>query len=246
MTLNPEQTTREIAIRHPAAIPVFESLGIDYCCGGSKTLAEACKKAQVEWPRMVELLETADAPSVPEQIDWSRQRLDFLTWYIIDAHHGYVRRASLRLSHWLEKVVFKHGARHPEVCEIDTVFDALSRELAMHMMKEEHLLFPYIDGLVEVELGHRAAAAPPFGSAENPIQQMMAEHDNAGLLMAQIRALASAYQPPADACPTFRGLYHGLAEFERDLHQHVHLENNILFPRALELERHVRPTRSPV
>jgi regulator of cell morphogenesis and NO signaling len=172
--------------------------------------------------------------------------LDFLTWHIIDAHHSYVRRATMQIDHWLEKVVTKHGDRHPEVREIGTIFAALSRELSAHMMKEEHVLFTYIDDLVDTERKRRPAAVPPFGSVENPIQQMMAEHDGAGQWMAQIRTLSGGYEPPADACPTFRGLYHGLAEFERDLHQHVHLENNILFPRALELERRMFATGSQV
>lgn len=236
MTLHPEQTTREIALQHPAAIPVFESLGIDYCCGGSKTLGEACQKAQVDWTRMVELLQTAEHPSVPEQPDWTRQELDRLTRHITDTHHGYVRSATMRLSDGLAKVIAKHGARHPEVREIGAVFGSLSRELSMHMMKEEHVLFPYIDALAESERGHRTPVTPPFGTVENPIRMMLAEHDEAGQWMEQIRTLSNGYRPPEDACPTYRGLYHGLAEFERDLHQHVHLENNILFPRALELE----------
>jgi regulator of cell morphogenesis and NO signaling len=237
MRFHPEQTTREVAIQHPEAIPVFEALGIDYCCGGSKTLGESCQAKQLEWTKLLKLLEAAEAPAAGSGTDWALEPLNALTWHIIDAHHRYVRSATLRIRHWLEKVVAKHGATHPEVLEVDAVFNTLAAELAMHMMKEEQILFPYIDSLARVDLDRCNPVEPRFGTVANPIQQMMAEHDDAGGNMARIHAFTGGYQPPADACPTFRGLYHGLAEFERDLHQHVHLENNILFPRALDVER---------
>ncbi len=237
MKFHPEQTTREVAIQHPEAIPVLESLGIDYCCGGSKTLGESCQAKQLEWAKVADLLEAAEAPALGSGTDWTREPLHALTWHIMDVHHRYVRSATLRIRHWLEKVVAKHGAKHPEVLEVDAVFNTLAAELAMHMMKEEQILFPYIDSLARAEGNQEEFDQLPFGTVANPIHQMMAEHDDAGRALAQIHALTNGYQPPADACPTFHGLYHGLAEFERDLHQHVHLENNILFPKAVELER---------
>jgi regulator of cell morphogenesis and NO signaling len=236
MTLNQEQTTRELAVKFPAMIPILESIGIDYCCGGTKTLADACKKAHVEWADLLQLLKAADVSSPTAQPDWTVQPLDTLTRHIIDAHHVYTRRATLRIHHLLEKIVAKHGDGHPELQDIRQLFEILSRELAAHMMKEENVLFPYIERIVVAD---RQKYAPPeafFGSVEAPITQMLAEHDGAGELMAKIRILSGQYQPPTNACPTYHALYHGLAEFEQDLHLHVHLENNILFPGALKLE----------
>ncbi|MEP7365304.1 MAG: iron-sulfur cluster repair di-iron protein [Acidobacteriota bacterium] len=232
MTLNQTQTTREIAIQHPEAVPVFESLGIDYCCGGTRTLGEACERADVDWDHLVELLNAVDAPPERARTDWAARRLDALTGHIVDTHHAYVRESTPRIHHWLEKVVAKHGAAHPELRDIQGLFGALSEELAAHMLKEERILFPALDRLAQGRWQGNMA-----GNIEAPIQKMMAEHDDAGEALAKIRALTGNYQPPTNACPTYRALYHGLAEFERDLHQHVHLENNILFPAALDLER---------
>ncbi len=229
MTLYQDQTTREIALRNPGAVPIFESLGIDYCCGGSRPLREACERAQVDWEHLVQLLQTVDAPPDPSAADWTAEPLDALTCHIVGQHHAYVRRTAPQIRQWLDKVVAKHGPAHPELEEIRALFTTLSEELFAHMMKEERILFPHLD---------RLAAAPAFfGSVEAPISRMLAEHDDAGDLLAKIRGLSQSYRPPENACPTYRALYHGLAEFERDLHQHVHLENNILFPRALEFER---------
>lgn len=232
MTLNQTQTTREIAIQYPGTVPVFESLGIDYCCGGTRTLVEACRRANVDWEHLVQLLDAVDAPSELAGTDWTAQPLDALTRHIVDTHHAQVRESTPRVQHWLEKVVAKHGAAHPELRDVQRLFGTLSEELAVHMQKEERLLFPAFDRLAKgVRPGNVA------GIIGVPIRQMMTEHDDAGEAFAKIRALTGNYQPPADACPTYRALYHGLAEFEQDLHQHVHLENNILFPKALEHDR---------
>jgi regulator of cell morphogenesis and NO signaling len=235
MTFNQDQTTREVAIQHPETVPVFESLGIDYCCGGTRTLGEACQRANVDWTELVERLQAVDTPSMRGEIDWTAQPLDELSRHIIDTHHAYIERNTPGIHRWLEKVVTKHGAAHRELAEIRRLFTALSNELAAHMMKEERILFPHFNRLAAAAR-QRPAAGMFLGSAELPIRQMCAEHDDAGELLAKIRKLSGGYQPPEDACPTYRALYHGLAEFERDLHRHVHLENNILFPRALALE----------
>ncbi len=232
MTLNQTQTTREVAIQHPGTVPVFESLGIDYCCGGTRTLEEACKKANVDWDQLVKLLDAMDTNLEPAGTDWTAQPLDALTRHIVDAHHGYVRESTPRLFHWLERVVAKHGAAHPEVSDIQQLFFALAEELAVHMMKEERILFPAFERLAQ-----GAWQGNGGSNFDAPLRRMMEEHDEAGEALAKIRVLTGNYQPPAGACPTFRALYYGLAEFERDLHQHVHLENNILFPAALNLER---------
>lgn len=237
MTLHQDQTTREIAIQNPRVVPILESLGIDYCCGGNRPLREACERAQVDWEHLVQLLAAVENTPGTSAVDWNTQPLDALTSHIAAQHHAYVRESTPRIHQWLEKVVAKHGSAHPELEGVRALFTALSEELFAHMMKEERILFPYLDRLAAAERHETAAPGATFGSAEAPISRMIAEHDDAGELLAKMRGLAHGYQPPEDACPTYRALYHGLAEFERDLHQHVHLENNILFPRALELER---------
>jgi regulator of cell morphogenesis and NO signaling len=243
MTLETDQTVREIAISHPGAVRVFESLGIDYCCGGRKPLVEACRLANVPLAEALRLLAAAGEQPPPEE-NWTESSLGALAGHIVERHHGYVRREAARLIPMLEKVVSKHGAAHPELKQIQGLFGAMVDELFTHMMKEENVLFPY---LVRMEAEVREGPTPPpamFGSIEMPISRMLADHDDAGDLAKRIRTASSDFRPPEDACPTYRGLYQGLEEFERDLHHHVHLENNILFPRALEMERegtgHVR------
>lgn len=235
MTIDRQQTTREIAIQHPAAVAVFESFGIDYCCGGTRTLAEACEQAHIEWNHFIQLLHEADTSSVSVETDWSRQPLDVLSKHVVDTHHAYVRRATPHIYRRLGKVVAKHGAAHPELTDIQDAFDSLSSDLSTHMLKEECILFPGVDQLAEAARKQPRTVEAHLTSVEAPIQRMIAEHDVAGRLIAKIRALSGGYQPPPDACPTYRALYHGLGEFEQDLHLHVHLENNILFPAALEL-----------
>ncbi len=237
MTFHHDQTTREIAIRIPGAVPIFESLGIDYCCGGNRRLREACERANVDLEHVLQLLETVEAAPNPSTTDWTAQPLDTLTRHIVGQHHAYVRRTTTPIFQWLDKVVAKHGPAHPEVDAVRTIFKALSEELFAHMMKEERILFPHLDRLAAAERDESAAAQTFFGSVEAPISRMLTEHDDAGESLAEIHRLTHGYQPPEDACPTYRALYRGLAEFESDLHQHVHLENNILFPHALELER---------
>jgi regulator of cell morphogenesis and NO signaling len=237
MQTTTERTVREIAIENPASVTVFESLGIDYCCGGRRPLSEACASAHVEMERVLRLLEAARRGSqATETGDWSGKPLSDLIGHIVGKHHGFVRRELPRIAPLLAKVAAKHGATHPETTEIEALFAAVGQELSAHLLKEEQVLFPYIVNLEQAGVsGPRPAAC--FGSVERPIATMMAEHENAGALLARIRELSHGYTAPADACPTFLAVYHGLEEFERDLHRHIHLENNILFPRAIELEQ---------
>jgi len=233
-----EKTVREIALENPSIIRVFESLGIDYCCGGKKPLSDACSHANVDLARVVELLEQArNQAASPQALEWRDKPLGELTTHIVGQHHAYVRRETPRIEGLLAKVLARHGADRPEIREIDQLFSAISKELATHMLKEEQVLFPYMERMEQsVRAGN---PVPPafFGTVQRPIANMVAEHDDAGALLARIRELSNGYQAPASACPTYLGLYLALAEFERDLHQHVHLENNILFPRAIEMEQ---------
>jgi regulator of cell morphogenesis and NO signaling len=230
MTPNSEQTVRDIAAANPAAARVFEQLGIDYCCGGKQTLSTACERAHVSLESVVQLLDQpVESTETPVRNDAT---LGELTRYIVDRHHAYVRRESPRVMELFTKVCRKHGPAHPELVALKVLFETMAGELDEHMWKEEHILFPYIQSL---ESGAGSTAC--FGSVENPIAQMMADHENAGAILEKIRSLSNGHTPPQGACPTFRALYAALAEFERDLHWHVHLENNILFPRAIAAVR---------
>lgn len=239
MTPDLNQTVREIAIEHPATVKVFESLGIDYCCGGKRTLNDACERAGVSVQRALNLLATVEEAASADVANWAGAGAGELISHIVGRHHSYVRSESPRLVTMLEKVVSRHGQEHLELASIRDLFGALTGELSAHMLKEEKILFPYLE---QMESAISRGAAPPqavFDSVEMPISRMLADHDDAGELLAEMRELSSGYRVPDSACPTYRALYHGLEEFERDLHHHVHLENNILFPRALRMEQRV-------
>jgi len=237
MKFNVEQTVREIAIENPSSVRIFESLGIDYCCGGKRSLQDACQRANVPLDKVLHLLSTVDDQPPEAMGNWTGARIRDLTQHIVEQHHGYVRRESPQLVSMFVKVVARHGAAHQELKPIQELFVAMLDELYMHMMKEENVLFPYLAKMEAAVSEGRPAPPAMFGSVEVPISRMLADHEDAGALIARIRVLSGVYRPPEEACPTWRALYEGLEEFERDLHQHVHLENNILFPRALEMER---------
>jgi len=241
MTPETNQTVREIAIHHPATVRIFESLGIDYCCGGKRTLADACERAHVPVADALKLLAALGPAAVsPEEKAWSGASFRDLIDHIVSCHHAYVRQEGPRLEALLEKVVNRHGAEHPELGAIRELFNAMHQELVTHMFKEEHVLFPFLRKMEIVSHDGAPVPAACFDSVGTPIARMLADHDDAGDLLARMRALSSNYQAPAGACPSYLGLYHGLREFERDLHLHVHLENNILFPRALEMDQALR------
>ena len=231
------QTVREIAIEHPATVRVFESLGIDYCCGGKRSLQDACQHAGVPMERALDLLAAVKEDSTTDTANWSAASAQELIRHIVEQHHSYVRSETPRLMTMCEKVVSRHGQAHPELAPIRDLFRALTEELSVHMQKEENVLFPYFERMESAAAQGTAPAPAAFGSVQMPISRMLADHDDAGELLAKIRALSSEYQAPDSACPTYRALYHGLEEFEHDLHRHVHLENNILFPRALHMEQ---------
>lgn len=233
-----EKTVAEIALENPSGIRVFESLGIDYCCGGKRPLSDACARAHVDRDRVLALLEEAKQDSLAaESGEWSARPLGEIIQHIVQRHHAYVRQETPRLEALLTKVVARHAAAHPEVKRIEELFLAIGQELSSHLMKEEQILFPYIERMEQsIQAG---GGIPPafFGTVKRPIANMIAEHDDAGALLSRIRTLANEYVAPEDACPTLLALYRGLEEFESDLHHHVHLENNILFPAAVEMER---------
>lgn len=231
------QTVREIALEQPTAIRVFEQFGIDYCCGGRKPLAEACTAGNVEIDAVVAALEAAAKKPNPDIENWAGKSLESLSSHIVAIHHAYVKRELPRLAQLAQKVVNRHGSTRPELPTIAETLARLDEELTQHLAKEELVLFPYIAGLEQsVSIGSPKPHSC-FGTVANPIAMMTQEHDAAGTLLAEIRRLSGNFTTPEDACPTFHAFYDGLREFEQDLHQHIHLENNILFPRAIELEK---------
>ncbi len=232
MQFTQERTVGEIAAAEPASIRVFESLGIDYCCGGKRGLAEACSRAGVSVGDVIDRIAEAERNAhAPAPAAWANAPLEALIRHVVERHHAYIRTEAPRIQGLLEKVISRHGNAHPEIAQIRDLFTAAAQELFTHMLKEEQVLFPYIARMCQPQ------PAPFFGSVARPIAQMMAEHDDAGALFSQMNQLSGGYAPPQGACPKFRALYQALAEFELDLHEHVHLENNVLFPRALVLER---------
>jgi regulator of cell morphogenesis and NO signaling len=236
MSMTTEKTVRELALENPAATRVFEKLGIDYCCGGGKPLGEACQAAGLPLETVIEALATA-VPRATETTDWQKSTLTSLIQHIIHTHHQFVTAETERLRPLFAKVCSKHGVNHPELEQMRTIFGGLADELAMHLMKEERILFPYIVRMEETVLRNLPAPPPPFGSVRNPIAMMISEHDGAGEALRELRAASNGYTAPADGCVSYQTLYKALAEFETDLHQHIHLENNVLFPRAVEMER---------
>ena len=241
MNIDVQQTVREVALSIPAATRVFEKLGIDYCCGGGKSLEQACGAANIQVQNVVELLRSAETSAEARRstgtVEWATAPLADLIQHIKQTHHAYTREEIARLGPLLEKVCRVHGEAHPELHEIRAAFESLAQELVTHMMKEEFVLFPYVERLEEAAISGDPVIPAPFGTVKNPVSMMEHEHETAGSILRKMHFLSNGYCPPAQACTSYKTLYTALAEFERDLHQHIHLENNILFPRAIEMER---------
>lgn len=230
-----------VAARDVRAAQVFRRYGIDYCCGGQKSLEEACADSNVP-PEKVR----ADLEALPrrkgedEMEDFSTMRPDTLTRYIEEVHHRYTDEVLEYIGRNLVRLVSVHENEHPELREVQKVFCDMRDSLVVHMKKEEFMLFPYIRKMV---VAGKQAGAPIFGTVANPIAAMMHEHDDDGERLRQLAALTGGYAVPADACNTFQATYAALKELDEDLRVHIHLENNILFPAALELEKELREER---
>src|SRR5229473_308532 len=211
-----EKTVREIALESPSSIRVFERFGIDYCCGGNKSLVSACAELQLSLEQVMEKLDEAGLEKHAEDPEKFQQlSLEKLIQHIVRVHHHYVRTEMPRLGILAEKVAAKHGETHPELKKIRTIFNQVCAEMTMHMAKEEEILFPYIASLEQSFTSHQAAPASPFGTVAGPIQMMMREHESAGGAMAEISKLSAAYTPPTGACPSYQGLFSGLKDFEQ-------------------------------
>lgn len=216
-----ESRVGDLVLERPSRSRVFAALGIDFCCGGKKTLAQACSERDLDHDAVLAQLDEAPAPD--SQPSWAEARLGALCDHLVSGHHAFTRTEIPRLQGLFDKVARVHGGPHPEMVEVAKIFSLFGEELLQHMAKEERMLFPAIRGL---EAGVRR-------DVSMPIRVMMCEHDGAAAAMARMKKLTGGFSPPADGCNTFRAALAGLAELEADLHEHVHLENNLLFPRAL-------------
>ena len=231
-----DMTVGAIVAEDYRAAAVLERFGIDFCCGGKRTLAEACgAKGCDDHAVASAIAQVRSNPqgSVPPDSEWDAGAL---VTHIVTTHHAYVREAMPRIAGYLQKLIAAHGERHPELARIAEHFDVLTHELMTHMFKEEQVLFPYVRELTAIR---RGGAPPPnvFGTVRNPIRMMEAEHTEAGHELALVRELSHGYTAPDDGCATYRVCYQELDAFDQDLRRHIHLENNVLFPKAVTLER---------
>jgi regulator of cell morphogenesis and NO signaling len=227
----------DLAVEIPGATRVFESLGIDYCCGGQRPRADACAAAGVKLDDVKNSLEmTTAAHAQYEEPNFLTATLAELINHIVEKHHLFTKSEVERLRALTDKVHGVHGQNHPELGQLRSLLRSLSAELEPHMMKEEHVLFPFVMGMEDAVRNGRPVPLPPFGTVANPVRMMMMEHETAGAILKEMRVISGDYKTPPDACISYQTLYQALDAFERDLHQHIHLENNILFPRAVEME----------
>jgi regulator of cell morphogenesis and NO signaling len=228
-SLSTETPVAELVTDQPGRARIFEELGIDYCCGGDHSLAEACRKNDLDPDTVVRMLDAAVQSGTENTTDWRNAALGTLIDHIVDTHHDYLRRELPRLEQLLTRVVQAHGAEVAWLEPTLEVFQTLKLDLDTHMMSEEERVFPSIRALAT------NGTSPNDGLDENGIEKMIREHDDAGTALERLRDLTNDFTPPADACPKFRAAMDGLEELETDMHQHVHKENNILFPRARSL-----------
>lgn len=237
MTATLETPVRDIVTADFRTAAVFHTHHIDFCCGGAQPLGDACRAAGADTAEVLgELSRVCAEPTstVPNFAVWTPEEL---IEYIVTKHHSYVREALPTIAAHTEKIARVHGERHPELGEVSRLFAAVVDDMTSHMWKEEQILFPFIAALARAAAERRPAPAAPFGPIENPIRMMEMEHETAGGALDRIRELTRDYREPADACTTYAITLRELEAFEQDLHAHVHLENNVLFPRAIELQR---------
>jgi len=237
-TITSTTKVRDVALELPQSTRLFEKFKIDYCCGGDQPLDAACASAGIDVQNLLELIHQVTQTSAVGNgtPDLQKGTMTELIGYILDKHHVFTKEEMARLEPLAEKVVGAHGANHAELLTIRDLMRQLFDDLRPHMFKEEQILFPFIIALENAREQNRSAPFAPFGTVNNPIRMMLAEHDTAGDLLREMRELSSDYAVPADACISFKTFYEALAAFEQDLHRHIHLENNLLFPKAIKLE----------
>ena len=236
MNITSETRIGELVAQDYRTALVFKKHKIDFCCQGGRTIKEACEKKNVLENEVLQELENIYTAVAPLN-NFQEFQLDELADYIEENHHLYVAQAIPVINQYLDKVCKVHGAHHPELIQIHELFTESGEELSHHMMKEELVLFPFVKRMAQAQRDNEKLELPGYGSVENPIAMMKHEHNTEGERFRKIAELSNDYQPPAEACNTYRVVFALLKEFEEDLHKHIHLENNILFTKAMELEK---------
>jgi regulator of cell morphogenesis and NO signaling len=237
MNIQENNIIGELVAQDYRAASIFKKYGIDFCCQGNRTIEDACAAKSVDSEMLVAELNRVCQEKATDTTNYQSWPIDLLADYIEKKHHRYVQDKTVEIQPYLDKICNVHGERHPELFEIRDDFYASVKELAAHMKNEEQILFPFIRKMAMAKQGNAKVDVAHFGTVNNPIQAMMNEHSLEGDRYRKIEALSNNYTPPQDACNTFRVTFALLQEFEQDLHLHIHLENNILFPKAIEMEK---------
>ncbi len=232
-----EETLGALAAKDLRKAEIFKKYGLDFCCGGKKTVKEACAEKGLDVTKIEQELQQADKNPLTRSLPYGDWSLDFLADYIVNTHHTYVHKTLPELRGYALKVAQVHGSRHPELVTIHHLVEAINKELTEHMEEEETSVFPFIKKIVAAKKSNDTAAMAQMGSVQNPVKDMEAEHEQAGKILESIRTISNNYALPQDACASYGLLFKMLQDFEDDLFTHIHLENNILFPKALELEK---------
>lgn len=240
MNIQENNIIGELVAQDYRAASVFKKYGIDFCCQGNRTIQDACESKEIDASSVVSDLNEISKVTSKNAIDYQSWPIDLISDYIEKKHHRYVEEKTQEITPYLDKICRVHGDRHPELFEINEHFNATAGELAAHMKKEELILFPFVRKMAKAKQENTKLEVPHFGTVENPIQMMMHEHTTEGERFRKIEELSNNYTPPLDACNTYRVTFALLKEFEQDLHLHIHLENNILFPKAIEFEKQLR------
>ncbi len=237
MEVNSESIIGKIVAENYKAASVFKSYNIDFCCNGNRSIAAASKEQDIDENVLMQQLSEVLNSKQEADIDFKTWSIDLLADYIEKKHHRYIRTKIPEITPYLDKITRVHGDNHPELYEIQELFAQSANDLTAHIKKEENIIFPCIRDMVERKTNGEKLIKPPFGSVENPIKTMHIEHDNEGVRFRRISELSNNYETPADGCGTYRVTLNLLKEFEDDLHRHIHIENNILFPAAIEYEK---------
>lgn len=239
MDFTVKNTIGEVVATDYRAASVFNKHSIDFCCNGNRSIEDVCKEKNIDTHQLLEELKSELADSSRKATDFNTWPLDLLADYIEKKHHKYCEAKITEIKPYIQKINSVHGSRHPELAEVEELFGKTAGEMSMHMKREELTLFPYIRKMVNAREKSEKVEKPRFGSVESPIAKMMQDHDNEGERFRRIREITNDYTVPEDGCNTYKVTLAMLKEFEEDLHMHIHLENNILFPKSLKLEKEI-------